>query len=238
MIDSVNCACVIHGDKYDWSYVEKLYSMVQRHVSRDVSLHVFTEASRSVPTHMIKHSLIDWPGVSGPKKSWWYKMQMFDPAHITGQILYLDLDVIIVDDLNWVFDLDSKYFWTIRDWRYLWRPEWRGINSSVMYWDTEKFKQIWDDFQTQDRSQIIKRYHGDQDFINASLDDQHRQFFRDDYIVSWRWQIKDGGLNFKNRQYNRPDMGSILTPHAKIVVFHGDPKPHEISDPFVEKYWG
>lgn len=233
----VNCACVIHGDKYDWSYVEKLYSMLRRHIKSDIVFHVFTEESRPVPDHMIKHSLVEWPGIAGPRKSWWYKMQMFDPAHISGQVLYLDLDVIIVDDLDWIFNLNPEYFWTIKDWRHMWRPLWRGMNSSVMYWDTQKFRHIWDEFRQQELNDVTRHYHGDQDFVNAVLSDRDRQFFKDDYVVSWRWQIKDGGLDFKTREYRYPDSGSVLPPGAKIAVFHGNPKPHEIVDPFVAKYW-
>lgn len=70
----VDCACVIHGKLYDWVYVDKLYAMLTRHFTRPVVLHVFTESDRPVPEPYVKHSLINWPGIGGPRKSWWYKM--------------------------------------------------------------------------------------------------------------------------------------------------------------------
>ena len=69
----VNCACVIHGSVYDWMYVEKLYNMVQRNINVAVQFHVYTQHDRKVPDHMITHQLFVWQ-ISGPKKSWWYKM--------------------------------------------------------------------------------------------------------------------------------------------------------------------
>ena len=66
--DQKNFACVIHGDMYDWRYVENLYNMLQANTQHEVKFHVFTEPSRPVPAPMIKHDLINWPGISGPKK--------------------------------------------------------------------------------------------------------------------------------------------------------------------------
>lgn len=238
MTDAViDCACVIHGDKYDWEYVERLYSMIHRHMSRGVRFHVFTEKNRSVPGHMIKHDLTEWPGISGPRKSWWYKMQLFDPSRISGQILYLDLDVVIVDTLDWMCDLDPGYFWTIRDWRHLWKPLWHGMNSSVMYWDNGKFSNIWKEFCDRGIGEIAARYRGDQDFINAMLPEEQRRFFQDDFVLSWRWQIKDGGMDIKTRAYKNPGAGSVVPPGSKILIFHGDPKPHEIQDPIIIRHW-
>lgn len=233
----LDCACIIHGDKYDWIYVDRLYDMVRSHLTCDVRFHVFTESSRTVPDHMIKHCLTEWPGISGPRKSWWYKMQLFDPSHIAGRILYLDLDVVITGNLDWMQDLSEEYFWTIRDWRYLWRPYWDGMNSSVMLWDTRRFQQIWDEFRTQKIDDVTKRYHGDQDYLDDAVQDHDRRFFPDNAIKSWRWQIKDGGWDFKTRTYKDPASGSTLDAQTKILVFHGKPKPHEIDDPIVEKYW-
>jgi hypothetical protein len=55
-IDSItDCACVIHGTGYDWQYVEKLYNMLSTTFAQGIRFHVYTEAHRPVPSHMIKH---------------------------------------------------------------------------------------------------------------------------------------------------------------------------------------
>ena len=234
---TVDCACVIHGNKYDWCYVDRLYNMLQRHSTCAIRFHVFTEPDRSVPDHMVKHVLQDWPGIAGPKKSWWYKMQMFDPGRISGRLLYFDLDTVIVDNIDWIHTLDSRYFWSIRDFRHLWRPSWKGMNSSVMLWDTTRFAWIWKEFQKNDVKIQARLFHGDQDFLNSVLTEHDLKFMDENMIKSWRWQIKDGGMDMKTRIYRRPDAGSVLLPGVKILIFHGSPKPHDVHDPVIEQNW-
>jgi hypothetical protein len=235
----VDCACVIHGNGYAWDYVEKLHSMLSRHLSRGVRLHVYTEPSRSVPAHMVRHDLTEWSGISGRKRSWWYKMQMFNPVHHQGQLLYFDLDTVIVDNIDWIVDLSPFYFWTIRDFRVLWKPDIQNMNSSVMYWDTTKWSHVWSNFEKNGTSKIISRYHhgGDQEYLTSVIAPEKRQFMDSNRIVSWRWTALDGGMNFKNRTYHRPGRGTILEPSNSVLVFHGDPKPHETTDVVIKQHW-
>ena len=237
MTQEFNCACVIHGQKYSWQYVDNLYRMLCRHISAPIKLHVFTEANRSVPNHMIKHTLKEWPDVSNTRQAWWYKMQMFDPAHNLGRLLYLDLDVVVCDSLDWLQTLDHSLFWTINDWRRFWKSNWTGINSSMMYWDTASFPEIWDEFKNTGLKQAVRQFAGDQDFLTKALSPNRVRYFDDAVVRSWRWQIKDGGMDPKTRKYARPDAGSILTPGTAVMVFHGSPKPHEIQDEAIIKLW-
>jgi hypothetical protein len=142
----VDCACVIHGDVYDWIYVERLYNMVSRHMNVPVQFHVYTEADRVVPDHMTKHVLKDWQ-ISGPKKSWWYKMQLFNPEQFDGDLLYFDLDVIICRDISWILDMPTEKFWTIRDFRYLQKETFYDMNSSVMWWNVKNYAWVWTSFK-------------------------------------------------------------------------------------------
>lgn len=233
----IDCACVIHGKVYTWDYVERLFAMLTRNFSCPINLHVFTEHDRPVPGHMIKHILTDWPGVSGKKKAWWYKMQMFNPEHVKGQLLYFDLDTVISGDLDWIRTLPTQYFWAIKDFKYLWRANWQGINSSVMYWDTVKYSHIWQNFQQRDLSSILGLYPGDQDYLTEMIDKKDVKFLPENSVKSWRWQVHDGGMDFRSRAYRRPGAGAVLDPHTKIMIFHGTPKPHEIHDPVIERFW-
>ena len=235
----VDCACVIHGDGYDWIYVERLYNMLNRHLTRGAKLHVYTEPTRPVPDHMVRHDLTEWPGVSGRKRSWWYKMQLFNPAHHQGQILYFDLDTVIVNNIDWIVNLSPFYFWTIKDFRSLWQPGVLKMNSSVMYWNTQTWSYIWKDFEREGHDKIRARYSygGDQEYLNKVIAPEKRRFFDEQQIVSWRWTALDGGMNFKNRTYQRPGRGTILDPANSVLVFHGDPKPHEVDDVVIKQHW-
>ena len=233
----LNCACVIHGNGYDWSYVEKLYNMIVRNCTKEVRFHVYTEHDRSVPPHMIKHNLQEWPGISGPRASWWYKMQLFNSDNFAGPLLYFDLDVVVVRNIDWVANMSTRYFWAIKDFRSLWRNSNTGLNSSIMWWDTRRFHKIWQEFSTKNLEQIRKKYHGDQDYITAEIPDKDRRTFEQKYIMSWRWQALDGGLNFGTRVYKEPGTGTTFGNETSVLVFHGTPKPHEVKDPEIVKHW-
>lgn len=232
----IDCACVIHGDVYTWSYVERLYNMLNRHISVGVRLHVYTEADRPVPAHMIKHILDDW-GSLGPRKAWWYKMQMFNSAYHRGPLLYFDLDTVIVDNIDWIWTLPTTHFWAVRDFKHLWKPSHCGINSSVMWWDTQKFDRVWQQFQSQGRDQLMRRYPGDQDYLNISITETERRFFEQNCIKSWRWQSLDGGYDFKNRCHKTPNSGTHFDSKTSVLIFHGRPKPSETTDPVILEHW-
>jgi hypothetical protein len=233
---AVDCACVIHSDGYDWQYVEKLYNMVSRNISKPVRFHVYTEADRAVPDTMIKHVLTEWPGVAGPKQSWWYKMQLFDNTHFSGQLLYFDLDVVITGNLDWILTLSQRNFWAIHDFKRLWKHSSRTINSSVMYFDTKEYQYVWNQFQQQSLTSIMSKYKGDQDFITDTVNPRHLRYFDLDRVLSWRWQIVNDGVN-KHRLLERTTIPIKIPESASILVFHGDPKPHCVNDSVIIKYW-
>ena len=233
----VDCACVIHGDQYSWQYVENLYHMLQRNLTSPIRLHVFTEPGRAVPAWAIHHPLELWPGIEGRKKAWWYKMQLFNPDHGISRLLYFDLDIAIVKNIDWVVQLDPTYFWAIRDFLHIWKPSWVGINSSMMYWDCDQFSYLWKQFRQQTLMDIMKKYSGDQDWISAHLNPAQLKYFDSDTVKSWRWQILDGGIDPGTGKYISPGTGSNIAPPTSVVVFHGNPKPQEIQDPAIAQLW-
>jgi hypothetical protein len=237
MTSVLDCVCVIHGDRYDWRYVENLYAMLKKHVPVNFRLHVFTEPNRPVPDHMIRHDLEEWPEVSNTSRAWWYKIQMFDPSHDLNQVLYFDLDVVICAALEWVQDLDTQYFWAIHDWRRLWRPQWQGINSSMMFWNHKRFTQPWRKFLRLGLRQARLTYRGDQDLITAAIPRKQLRYFDSDLVRSWRWEIKDGGMDVRTRRYLCPGAHSIIPSGTAVMVFHGRPKPHEIQDTILQNFW-
>lgn len=232
----IDCACVIHGTAYSWDYVDRLYSMLTRHLTRPVRLHVYTEADRIVPEPYVKHTLTDW-GISGPRQSWWYKMQLFNTEQFRGPLLYFDLDVVIVENIDWIVELPIAYFWTVRDFKHLWKPENYTINSSIMWFNTAQFEYVWLDFIKTGLTEIIKNYRGDQDYISAILSAGKRRFFDQERIKSWRWQCLDGGYNFEKKQHLTPNTGTSITHPTSVLIFHGKPKPDQIQDPVVVHHW-
>lgn len=233
---TIDCACVIHGDGYSWQYVDRLYNMLVRNLTPAVRLHVYTESTRIVPAPYVKHSLTDW-SISGPKKAWWYKLQLFNPAHHAGSLLYFDLDTVIVGNIDWMWKSNTKNFWAIRDFRYLWRTNSMGINSSAMYWDTTKYSFIWDHFSNANFKSISNQYRGDQDYLTYIIPDNQRRLFDTNRIKSWRWECLDGGYDFQKKCHFTPGTGTNFPPETSVLIFHGSPKPNEIQDTIVLEHW-
>ena len=232
----IDCACVIHNKGYTWDYVDRLYSMLSRHLSQGVRLHVYTEADREVPAPYIKHALDDWK-IGGPKRSWWYKIQLFDATKFSGPLLYFDLDTVVVSNLDWIPRLSLDYFWTVRDFKFLWKPVSQTANTSIMWFDTNKFNYVYENFKSVNINQTISKYRGDQDYVTDAISLTYRRFFDQSRVKSWRWQCLDGGYNFDKKQHIKPGAGTELADMTSILVFHGNPKPSEIADAIIAQHW-
>jgi len=236
-VNQIHCACVIHDTKYDFSYVDKLYRALCRNLTPEVILHVFTESNRSVPVPYIKHSLQEWPGIRGPKSSWWYKIQLFNPEHYSGQLLYFDLDTVIVGNLDWIWALPQDRFWAVKDFKYLFRSRRVTLNSSVMWFNTNKCKYVYDNFDSGPVRKQTVRYHGDQDYIHTQIPSDQLSFFDIAKVKSYKWQIKEGGYNFSTRKHISPGAKTVIDSDTTVIIFHGNPNPCEENHPVIRDNW-
>lgn len=229
----LTCACLIHGDKYSFDYVNKLYSQLTRAFTQPITLHVFTEADREVPQPYVKHSLVDW-NLGGANRAWWYKMQLFNRGHFEDTVIYFDLDMVVTSSLDWLTQLSENYFWSIQDFKYLWRPSSTMMNSSVMVWNASKFWHISDEF---DLKRACSLHRGDQEYLSSIIKPPLLKFLPHQSAWSWRWQAAEGGYDFVHRCHRMPGQPAFIPDSVSLLVFHGDPKPHEVGDPLVKKHW-
>ena len=81
------------------------------------------------------------------------------------------------------------------------------------------------------------KYRGDQDFISDVIPITHRKFFHTEWVKSWRWECLDSGFDFRSRKYLQPGIGTTLNKETSILIFHGNPKPHEIVDSVILSHW-
>lgn len=210
-------ACVKWGRKYGPDYVSKLRSMVQRNLSAPHEFACFTDwPSDDFPCRPL---LTDLPG-------WWAKIELFRPGLFRGDVLYLDLDVVItgcIDGLVDLLDSDRSKLWALDDFGYpLTRPR-RGIgpdmrrllggdgtvNSSVMLWHGNTARAVWDRWNPAKMDEV----HGDQNWITQALWPEINLIPR-----GWAASYKYGGAGV-------------------VRVFHGDPKPHQVADDWVRACW-
>ena len=90
--------CLKYGDKYSAEYVNKLYNMVQRHLSLDHEFYCITENSAGLDPNIKLLPLDINPDID---IGWWYKINLFDPKFpLKGTILFLDLDIVIFNSID------------------------------------------------------------------------------------------------------------------------------------------
>jgi hypothetical protein len=205
--------------------------MVSRHLTVPYKFTCLTDN----PTPIEGVELIVQPSM-GYAKGWWHKVHMFDPGlPLQGRILYFDLDVVIHNNINKLVT-DSTEFFGIRDFNRKFSPTWNTLNSSALSWIAGTQSDIYLRFKS-DPSKA-QRLHGDQDWIWQIAKDRIK-FWPDAWLQSYKWEIRNKGeLIFQNGQRRFKTVRNPEIPKdCSVAVFHGDPNPHEIQDPYVVDNW-
>ena len=224
-----NFACVCYGDKYPVEYVQKLYNMVQRNLTLPHEFYVFTD-------HVKMHKMVDGNinVVKFPEddlEGWWNKMQLFHPhTKLPGTTLYMDLDVVITDNINCFFEYkpDVKFV-GMNDFN----PMTKEWNSSIMRFDHfDMVEPLWNQFMD-DRPGYLRRFPGDQNLISFLIKGGKGSVssFPDKWTQSYKWYDRSGE-NYHKSKWTFKHNGESL-----VTVFHGQPNPHESDMEWIKKAW-
>jgi len=142
---------------------------------------------------------------------WWSKLTMFQPGRFKGRCLFFDLDTVITGSLDDLAAYDGE-FAMVRDW---FHPDLK--TSSVMAWDAEHGSQILTRWESMGRPQFHPR--GDGGFIESIMPDA--ECLQDKFpsqLVSFKASCGNG-----------------IPDGARVVAFHGLPRPHHLND--LMKHW-
>ena len=217
----LNVFCLYAGDAYSIEYVENLVNGVKQNLKQDYVFHIFTDRKDQLAQLKLLGNVILLPKLNVPKL-WWYKLYMFNKANIiTGPVLYLDLDVIIIGDLDKFVTTDNKLR-IIHDFNRsnVAGGQYNKSNSSTMSWVFEHHTNMWGRFN-ENMDKYTSKMHGDQDFIHLFA--RNKEWWPDNWAISYKWEY------CRNKLYD-PSQTSIL-------VFHGKPKPNDITDVALKKIW-
>lgn len=158
---TVACVWVNGHVPFGVEYVEKLQHMVQRWVHRPFRFVCFTDRPWLLPDGMDR-VVIPSPG---KLKGWWSKVELFNPAHeLTGRVLYLDLDTLIVGSLDDIFDFPATFALAPHAGTFNGKDGLQVVkrfNSSVMVWDAGTQDHVFGNWTPN----TAKRLWGDQDHI-------------------------------------------------------------------------
>lgn len=228
-----NIICLKWGDKYSSNYVNVLHNMCRRHNSSPFNFICLTDNAYGLSPQIIQKPL--------PKsslKGWWYKPYVFSRSlDIKGNTLFLDLDLVIHSNIEKLWEYEKDSFVIIRDFTRHMNPAWQKFNSSVFRFNPEDYYWIWDTFEN-NHKQITTKFYGDQDYLYSIL--QHSaKMWPDEWIQSYKWEMRDKSeLLLRNGKRNFSTIGyPRIHSDSCIAVFHGDPNPDQVRDPWVVENW-
>lgn len=161
----VNILCMKWGSKYGADYVNKLYSMVARNLSKPFRFICLTDDAKGLMSNIecfpIPKISVE---LSGPERGW-NKLAVFQESlyDITGDILCLDLDLIIVGSLDDLFEIEGSFL-IIKDWV---KSDLTG-NSSVYRFTVGAHKEVLSVFENSFES-IKKTFRNEQEYLSDMM---------------------------------------------------------------------
>ena len=169
MADTVNIICMKWGEKYDSSYVNKLFNMVSRNLNRDFRFICLTDDNSGFLSSIESFDLPKLNLPDGIPERGWTKLVTFSENlfDIQGQSLFLDLDLIIVNRIDELFELEGDFF-IIKDFI---RKDSTG-NSSVYRFEMGKFFDVLEYFQ-QNFTEIQSKYRNEQEYLSDYMKNNH-----------------------------------------------------------------
>ena len=215
MADTVNIICMKWGEKYDSSYVNKLFNMVSRNLNRNFRFICLTDDNSGFLSSIESFDLPKLNLPDGIPERGWTKLVTFSENlfDIQGQCLFLDLDLIIVNRIDELFELEGDFF-IIKDFI---RKDSIG-NSSVYRFEMGKFFDVLEYFQ-QNFTEIQSKYRNEQEYLSDYMKNNHSLNY---WPIEWCQSFKKNCVQKGFKQFFYPP---LLPQEAKIIIFHGKPNP-------------
>ena len=207
--------CMKWGTRYGPEFVNRLASMVRRNTKRSTRFICFTE-DESMVDSSLDIEIHPLPDINIPERfSWspWRKLSVWQAplAGITsGDILFLDLDLVVTGSLDDFFDYQPGKYIAIDNWT---QPGQGVGNTSAFRFPTGKYTHIFDDFDS-DPEKILSKWRIEQQYISDTIDEM--LFWPKEWCVSFKHSLlPPWPLNYFKDAH--------LTPDARIVAFTGKP---------------
>lgn len=209
----LHICCIRAGEAFSPAYVVNLKDMVARNLEAGFPgrFVCFTDRPHELPEGIETAPLpTNLPG-------WWSKLALFREGlfPIGDRVLFFDLDTVITGPIDKLAAYDGD-FAILED---FYRPN--GLQSAVMVWRAGEQSEIWESFE--EAGWPMNDAGGDQVWI-----EQHR--FKGTPIQKLQSLFPGMFVSYKAS-------GRRIPERASVVVFHGKPRPHEVTEGWVPKVW-
>lgn len=211
--------CIKWGTRYGVDYANRLASMIRRNTRRPTRIVCFTDNAEGIDPGVETAPL---PPINIPQRvQWlgWRKISLWQSPllDLEGDVLFLDLDVVITGSLDEFFDFEPGRYCVAKNWS---EPELEVGNTSVYRFPVGRMTYIFDEFN-RDGERFLARYRNSQKYISGEAKDM--VFWPSEWCVS-----------FKHSLLPRWPLNFVLTPKlppdTKVVAFTGKPDPDEARD--------
>ena len=209
--------CMKWGRRYGPDYVNTLYSMLRRNLSVGHRLVCLTDDQAGIRPEVECRPLPALSLAPEWERSPWRKLSCFAPElqDLAGPVLFLDLDVVIIDNIDCLFAHPGE-FCIIENWT---QPG-RGIgNSSVYRYRAGAHQEVFERFRA-DPGAAIRDHPNSQTFLSRAVPEL--TFWPAPWCRSFKHDCLPGRLVRRLRP-------AAIPAGARIIVFHGQPKPPDAA---------
>lgn len=212
--------CAKWGTRYSPEYVNTLWSMIQRNTARPTRLICYTDDASGLHPDIVTLPIPEFGLPAKRRKSTWRKLAFWnqDLKGVSGDVLFLDLDVVITGSIDDFFDYaPDATFCVILNWT---QKRQRIGNTSVFRFRVGAHSYLSEAFDTR-AEQILQSFANEQTYVSRAI--SQITFWPPQWCLSFKHSL----LPLWPLNFVRP---ARLPRSAKVVCFTGKPDPHEARD--------
>ena len=205
------------GARYGAEYANRLHAMVRRNITGDVRFVCFTDDETGLDAGIEPKPL---PEIELPERvRWlpWRKISLWRPdlgGDLEGDVLFLDLDVVITGPLDDFFTYEPGRICIIENWT----QKGSGIGNTTAYrWKVGEHSEIYENFVA-DPEKVLGQFRASQQYVSACIPE--KVYWPQDWCVSFKHSLLPP---FPMNWFKTPP----LPQNARLIAFTGHPDPDE-----------
>jgi hypothetical protein len=223
------------GKKYGKSHVQKMQSMLKRHLHQPHRVVCITDQPNTLPAGVEPApmpSTLPWD-YKGLRRMWLYSKKA---GALGDRLFQLDLDVILTDTIDPIVDRPEPFVIWRSDSN--WKDKW-AYNATVMLITPGAKDDVWQRYSA-DPKGILKAADDDGWGGKVNSDQALACYLMKDQEVPV-WTQADGIYAYRVFAGKHGERGQRLPDGARIVSFHGprDPSVPDLQQksPWIQEHW-